>query len=154
MNKSILIEKIASSVGIADEHQQSNDVKIQALKVASEMLKAAAENQRALEFKVAQLSTEIDGFKKDKVQTVKRTKVESIVSRMFENDMIKKSDMDSKIQELEKMDLDALDVFEKTISSIPKKASEEYVSDLTFLYGDNNIIKKDTLDSAIGKFIK
>lgn len=154
MYKSALIDKIASCVGIDSKHPQSDDVKVQALKVASEMLKVAAENQRALQFKVAQLSMEIDDYKKDKAQSLKKARVESIVSQMFENDMIKKSDIESKIQELENMDSEALDVFEKTISSIPKKASEEYVSDLTFLYGDNNIIKKDTLDSAIGNFIK
>ena len=47
MDKEILIEKIASSVGINDT--QNLNKKNAALKVASQMLKLAAENQRQLD---------------------------------------------------------------------------------------------------------
>lgn len=154
MDKSVLVEKIASSIGIDISKECSDDKKLQALKLAAEMLKVAAEKQRELEFKNAQLYRENNELKQSKESEAKRLRAENIANLMFENEMIKRSEIESKINELSNMDAESLAVIENTVNSIPKKAEEEYVSSLTFLCGDNNIVEKDTLSRAIGKFIK
>ena len=153
MDKEILIEKIASSVGINDT--QTLNQKNAALKVASQMLKLAAENQRQLELKVAQLSLENDNYKREKDGMAKQALVDEISNNMFEKGLIKKSDIESKSRELMGMEISALEVFGDTISSIPEKTAEESVSDLTFLYGNNNIKEKEkeTMAGAINSFI-
>lgn len=154
LDKDILVEKIASSVGINDT-KTSNQTKNAALKVASQMLKVAAENQRQLELKIAQLSLEIDGYKREKDGIAKQALADEISNNMFEKGLIKKSDIDSKSRELMQMEIKALEIFGNTISDIPEKTAEESVSDLTFLYGNNNIKEKakETMAGAINSFI-
>ena len=152
MDKDILVEKIANSVGV-NSGQSLDQTKNAALKVASQMLKVAAENQRQLELKIAQLSLEIDNYKREKDGMAKHALASEIANNMFEKGLIKKSDIDSKSRELEGMETNALEVFGNTISAIPEKTAEESVSNLTFLYGNNNIKEKETMAGAIKSFI-
>lgn len=159
MDKEILIEKIADSVGMNDG-KSLNQTKNTALKVASQMLKVAAEKQRQLELQIAQsqleiakLSSEIEGYRREKDGFAKQALAEEISNNMFEKGLIKKSDIDSKSKELAGMEMTALEVFGNTISSIPEKTAGESVSDLTFLCGNNNIKEKETMAGAINSFI-
>ena len=124
------------------------------------MLKVAAEKQRQLELQIAQselqiakLSSEIEGYRREKDGFAKQALAEEISNSMFEKGLIKKSDIDSKSRELAGMEMTALEVFGNTISSIPEKTAEESVSDLTFLCGNNNIKEKETMAGAINSFI-
>ena len=152
MDKEILVEKIANSVGMKND-REIGQTKNVALKVASQMLKVAAEQQRQLELQIAKLSLEVDNFKREKDSMEKHARANEISNNMFEKGLIKKSDIDSKARELMGMENCALEVFENTISSIPEKTAEDSVSDLTFLCGNNNIKEKETMASAINSFV-
>lgn len=152
MDREDLIEKIASSVGI-EKNQSVNQTKNVALKVASELLKVAAENQRQLELQIAKLSLEVDNYQREKDGIAKQALADEISHNMFEKGLIKKSDIENKNKELIAMDIEALEVFGNTISSIPEKTANESVSDLTFLYGNNNIKERETMAGAINNFI-
>lgn len=152
MDKELLVEKIANSVGI-ENNQKTSQVKNAALKVASQMLKVAAEQQRQYELQIAKLSFEIDTYKREKDDMAKQALANEISNSMFEKGLIKKSDIDNKSRELMSMEIHALEVFGNTISSIPEKTAQDSVSDLTFLCGNNNIKEKETMAGAINSFI-
>lgn len=154
LDKESIIDKIATSVGINDtEVNSSVKSKNAALRVASEMLKVAATKQRELEIKVAQLSLEVDNFNRDRDNLNKQKLAKEIASGMFEKGLIKKSDISVKSEELEGMETIALEMLGNTIQSIPEKIANDNVSDLTFLYGDNNIKEKKTMVNAINDFM-
>lgn len=150
-NKYLLIEKIAS---VAELNCNDSNKKDTALKIASQMLKVAAEKQKDLELKIAELSLENSKFKQEKIASMKKEIVDDLVLEMFNKGVIKKSDIELKKEELEDMDENSLKVLKNTISSIPEKTAEEYVSNLNFLYGDNNIKEKENLCNAINNYLK
>lgn len=152
MDREILVDKIANSVGIEESHN-NGQTKNAALKVASTALKVAAEKQRQLELQIAKLSLEVDTYKREKDGIAKQALASEISNSMFEKGLIKKSDIDCKSRELMSMEVQALEVFGNTISSIPEKTAEDSVSDLTFLCGNNNIKEKETMAVAINSFI-
>lgn len=154
-SKEELVEKIASAVNIVGV---SNNKKNEALKVASEMLKVAAHQIRDYQGKISELSSKLDSISKENEINKIKEKASKIASDMFEKSLIKKDEVIDKSDELSKLSQESLDVMEKMIGDIPEKKaweSEEYVSDLTFLYGGNNIKEKEkeTLSNAISEYI-
>ena len=152
MDKENLVNKIASSAGI-DSSYQSSQKKNDALKLASHMLKVAADNQRHLEIEIAKLSLELETYRAEKDVMTKQAMISEISSDMFEKGLIKKADIDSKNRELDTMDVKSLELLQDTISLIPEKKAEETLSNLTFLYGNNNIKEKETMAGAINNYI-
>lgn len=159
VNKNKSIRKIAKEIGVEKSHSSIGDTKT-ALKVASELLKQAAYKQRSseseidnLKSKIATLENEINTYKQEKLAEEKENKVCRIVNNMYQKGIIKKADTDIKKEEFQKLSMDALDAMETTVLLIPEKKSEEYVSDLTFICGDNNIKEKDDMSASIKNFI-
>lgn len=150
-NKSLLIEKIAKSAKL--NCNSAENKKDTALKIASEMLKVAAEKHRKMEIEIAKLSLENNKFKNEKLASEKEQLVDTLVDTMFEIGMIKKADIEAKKEEFMVMDKTAIELFKNTVDSIPPKTAG-YVSDLNFLFDDNNIIEKENLSTAIGNYIK
>ena len=72
---------------------------------------------------------------------------------MYQKGMIKKADTETKEEEFQKLSMDALDAMETTVSLIPEKKSNEYVSDLTFICSDNNIKEKSTMQDSLLDFV-
>ena len=159
VNKNKSIRKIAEEIGVEKSRSSIGDTKT-ALKVASELLKQAACKQRSseseidnLKSKIATLENEINAYKQEKLAEEKENKVCRIVNNMYQKGIIKKADTDIKKEEFQKLSMDALDAMETTVLLIPEKKSEEYVSDLTFIYGDNNIKEKDDMSASIKNFV-
>lgn len=159
MNRSKeLSEKIAYQAGLIKEAQVETytleDMQ-QALKAASICLKVAAEKQKELlelNEKLASTNSElVSGIK----NTEKRALVESIVNKMFSKGLVTKKDFNSKIEDLMRLDTDAIEIFEETINALPEKQANEYVSDLTFLYNNNNIKdeKKNNMSDVISNIV-
>jgi len=152
-DKENLINKIANCIEIQDMEKTAAEQK-KVLKLASTMLKVAAEDIKGLNQKVASLESEISSYKKEKELAVKKDKVDNLTDSMFNKGLIKKSDIKSKKDELMKIASDALDVMEDTINRIPVKTANEGLSDLTFLYQGNNIKGKENLNSALEEYVK
>lgn len=155
MNKNESIKKIADEIGIKKPQGLFNDTKT-ALKVASELLMKAASKQRNsdneiddLKNKVASLENQLNCYKQEKLAEEKTNKVCKIVDSMYHKGILKKADTETKKEELQKLSMDALDAMETTISMVPEKKAQEYVSDLTFVCGDNNIKDKKDLSSSL-----
>lgn len=150
MKNKILIEKIASVIDLKNEEDKKNN----ALKVASQMLKIAADKQRELEVKLAKVSMENNKFKLEKEANEKSQFIEQLVENMYQKGIIKKADIENKISEFSIMEKKALEILSETILSVQDKVADEGVSDLNFLYDDNNIIEKENLSSAINNYFK
>ena len=159
IDKNESIRKIANEIGIQKSHSSLGDTKT-ALKVASELLKQAAYKQRSseseidnLKNKIASLENEINTYKQEKLAKEKSNKIHKIVNSMYQKGMIKKADTETKEEEFQKLSMDALDAMETTVSLIPEKKSNEYVSDLTFICSDNNIKEKSTMQDSLLDFV-
>ena len=154
MDNRILINKIAAEIGC--DNGSEYGVKNHALKLASDMLKVAAEKLRESELKNAEISSQLDNIQKDNEHLQKVKMAEEVVSIMFNKGLIRKSDKESKIQELSEMDTKALEVMRETMMDITEKTASEFVSDLTFL-SCNNIVEEEsnigTMGNAIVKYI-
>ena len=153
MDKESLINKIANSIDINDIEKTAAPKK-EMIKLASTMLKVAAEDIRSLKQQVNDLTSKISSYEKDKEFMEKKSEVDSIVDSMFNKGLIKKADIESKKYELLKIGGDALTVMKDTINSIPEKVAEDSVSNLTFLYQGNNIKEKESLSESINEYIK
>lgn len=155
-DKEGLLSKIAKEIGVV----KTSEDKIkpaEALKVASEMLKKSASHNRDLENRIAELEEKnaslkqkVNSYEELKLAEEKNNKINSIVDDMYNKELIKKSDIEDKKDELSKLSSEALDIMKNTIDLIPiEKHAQEYVSNLTFVYGDNNIKEKGTMSTAI-----
>lgn len=148
-----LVEKIASAIGY-ETNEQDNDFAIEALKVASEMLKASAEKQKELELKVEKLSLEVSALSLEKLNHEKREKAEKLAFELRSKGLIKKSEIDNKISELEKMDSESFEMFKCAVENIPEKNDDGYTSELTFCYDTSNIKERDSLKTALNNFVQ
>lgn len=153
MIKEELINKIASCIGVEDTGPNTEK---QALKVASKMLKLAADNQKVLETKIEQLSSENEQLKRIKHESAKKERIEMLVEDMFNKDLIKKSQIESKIHELMSADENTIVMMEEMVESIPEKTAEECAEGLTFLCSNNNIEEetKSSMADSMGRFIR
>lgn len=159
LDKEKLISKIASSAGI--ESPVKTLEKESALKAASIALKMAAQSQREWEHEkkamlttIEKLSSEIENIKEDRSLAEKTVMAKETAELMFEKGMIKKSEIQSKIEELAQLDIKGIEVMNNTVSNMPEKTASEYVSDLTFLCEDNNIREKETLSGSLTSYFK
>lgn len=155
-NKEVLIKKIASYVSDEPNDIDSDeDTKNKALKVASTMLKMAAEKHKNLEVQIQKLALENEALSLENFNKQRRIDSEKLANDMFHKGLIKKSDIATKTDELFKMEKDAFLIVEEAMNNIPeKKASDEYISSLTYLHDDCIIKDKENdLSRAISDFI-
>lgn len=141
------IDKIASD-------SLPTSLKDEALKKASIIIKAAAITIREADEKITRLSSLVNNLYEEKQNNLLTKEAEDIANSMFDKGLIKKAELNDKIDELKNMDKKSIEVVKSTISKIPNKFAEDGISSLTFLYGDNNIEERKTLEGALNQFFK
>lgn len=147
-------EALFSNLDTDAIYKEASDIKSEALKKASVIIKAAAIQIKESNEKIAELQSAINNLTKDKMEEYTEREARDIANTMFNKGLIKKSDIENKISELKGIDKSSLAVIKKTISEIPEKTAEEGFSSLTFLCSDNNIEERETLLSAVSDFFK
>lgn len=153
-SKEQLLNTISNSVNGFDKIA-AEDKSSALLKCAAVAIKSAAEKQIYLEEKIASLLEENIKLK-DSINMDEKTKrVDKIVDLMFENSMIKKNEIQGKKEQLLALEDKELSLLEETVINIPKRENSNLISDLTFLYNDNNIKgeDKENLKQALDRFV-
>lgn len=155
-NKKELLNKIAGNIDEFDIKKGSSR-KEGILKLASFALKSAANKQEELIEKIAQLEDENKKLKEAQMSREKEKRVDNLIKLMFDNSLIKKKEMESKKQYLLERTDNELSVLEENVKSIPKRNNRDSISDLTFLYNDNNIEgeedNKENMAQALDRFM-
>lgn len=141
------IDKIASD-------SLPTSLKDEALKKASIIIKAAAITIREADEKITRLSSLVNNLYEEKQNNLLSKEAEDIANSMFDKGLIKKAELNDKIDELKNMDKKSIEIVKDTINKIPNKFAEDGISSLTFLYGDNNIEERKTLEGALNQFFK
>lgn len=145
-NTECLIEKIAGCkpTSLEVEKVASETDKDALLLKAQQMLKVAATKMRQLETYCEKLAIENQNFHLDLLQRDKHDEAVKIANEMYSRGLIKKADIDEKIEDISVMDDESLALFKKAMEDVVVPQSEG-VSDLTFILDKDNIKSKETM---------
>lgn len=151
--REMLKEKIATALGNRAEKtatviQHNEEAKL--FLKASNMLKIAACKQKEMETDLIKLANENKQLNHE-LYLIKKAEEAKIVTEMMVNKgLIKKADMEEKINELIEMDKNAFIMFKEAIQNVhPEEKTAASVDDLTFLFSSNNIEHRKTLEDSI-----
>ena len=151
-NTEDLIEKIAGCkpTSFKEEKVASEADKDALLLKAHQMLKTAATKMRQLETYCEKLAIENQSFHLDLLQREKHDEAVKIANEMHSKGLIKKADIDEKIEDISAMDDESLALFKKAMEDVVVPHSEG-VSDLTFMLDKDNIKSKETMIDVFSK---
>lgn len=138
------VEKTATAI----QHNDNEDTTL--LLKASGMLKIAAKKQKEMEDDNIKLAEENVRLYRE-LQIMKKAEEAKVVANMMVNKgLIKKADIQSKINDMIKMDTNAFDMFKHAIENVqPEEKVASGMEDLTFLAGSNNIEHRKTLEDSL-----
>lgn len=152
--KQELIEKIAAALQCqkaqpVKEHVDREKVAGLLLK-ASKALKAAADNQRKNEALLEKLAIENKRLHLEMIAKTRADEAEKLAKLMNEKGLIKKADIDAKIEELCDLEDNAFIMFKQAVENIHVNYEKDGIDSLTFLAEDTNIkYRKETLADSI-----
>ena len=147
-----LIEKIAGCKPTPNKVEKvaGESDKDALLLKAHEMLKMAATKVRQLETYCEKLAIENQNFHLDLLQRDRHDEAVKIANEMHSRGLIKKADIDEKIEDISAMDDESLALFKKAMEDVVVPQSEG-VSDLTFILDKDNIRSKETMIDVFSK---
>lgn len=151
-NTDDLIEKIAGCKPNTPslETQSDKTDRDTLLKKSYDMLKTAYEHINQLEEYCEKLAIENQSLHLDLVQKEKHDEAVKIAEEMHSKGLIKKADMDDKINDIAAMDDESLSLFKRAMEDVVVPQFEG-ISDLTFIMDKDNIKSKDNMVDVFSK---
>jgi hypothetical protein len=155
--RQVLIEKIAQTLNgnieeatsITPDNNSADETGF-LLKRASTALKSAAITQKEMASDLVKLAEENKKMKTELDMIKRAEEARTVVDMMVNKSLIKKADVQSKVDELIEMDKVAFNMFKEAIGNVqPEEKVASGIEDLTFIMGSNIIEHRKTLADSL-----